>query len=165
MHAYIERMARNALGGIVGNAASVAGLIHMAECLRTGSARKIRESGKSAATEAFRVILRELEDLTTDEIDQFVSMVKASDTMQAILTTERSVYVTNAPVAYDGFGTFTLLEFLAHRDGRDFRAVAIESGNSHWQTERYASGCNVTLTFCQYEEWVRLGLFEEVVSV
>ncbi|MCR4330249.1 MAG: hypothetical protein NUV65_06935 [Candidatus Roizmanbacteria bacterium] len=45
-----------------------------------------------------------------------------------------SAWQTDAPEAYDGFGTFTIY------NGSKNRWVLIESTHVGWQTERYASG-------------------------
>ncbi len=44
------------------------------------------------------------------------------------------VYKTNAPINYDGFGTFSILNYW------EDRYVLIQSVHEIWQTMRYASG-------------------------
>ena len=48
--------------------------------------------------------------------------------------TTLAIFVTTAPEAYDGFGTFTVHEYDGHR------LVAIQEPHVAWQTGRYASG-------------------------
>lgn len=49
--------------------------------------------------------------------------------------------VTSAPVDYDGFGTFTLVEGYSSSDGRiAARIVLVQLVHAQWQLGRYASG-------------------------
>lgn len=54
-------------------------------------------------------------------------------------------YFTDAPEAYDGFGTRTL-DIVGMRRGNFFREVAIPAEHVDWQTSRYASGLYVAMT-------------------
>jgi hypothetical protein len=48
------------------------------------------------------------------------------------------VWETDAPIDYDGFGTFQIASYLA------VRTVLIRSEHKEWQTGRYASGFHKT---------------------
>jgi hypothetical protein len=67
---------------------------------------------------------------------------------------------TDAPEAYDGFSTRTLAVVGEARNGNPVRHVRMESRDHHWQTARYASGCNRQTwkpgdleTFVEFGDW------------
>jgi len=61
--------------------------------------------------------------------------------------TELVLALTDAPVNYDGFHTFTLQQFDYPLGGtkNNARLVAMRSEHATWQLGRYHSGWNVTL--------------------
>ena len=72
------------------------------------------------------------------------------------------LYRTNAPKAYDGFGTLELYS------GGDWRHVLINVDNEVWQTGRYGSGMHVaeneTLTK-SLKNWITDKLYERISKV
>lgn len=63
---------------------------------------------------------------------------KADDFIVELLVDLPSkLYVTNAPVAYDGFGTRTVI------DQKDRRVVDVQDRHATWQLGRYNSGMYV----------------------
>src|ERR1017187_9535643 len=62
-------------------------------------------------------------------------------------------YVTDAPVAYDGFGTRTIDKItLSYFPGRDFRVVLVDPKNENWQQARYDSGMKFSTTLARAQE-------------
>jgi disulfide oxidoreductase YuzD len=65
-----------------------------------------------------------------------------------------NIYYTNAPEAYDGFGTKTIeiTEYLDHRS-KPVRKITIPESALEWQKNRNASGNNSTLTEAEFEQY------------
>ena len=69
-----------------------------------------------------------------------------------------TVYHTNAPKAYDGFGTITLQDRgnLDRESGEvknQSRIVAIDEPHIQWQTMRYASGNHFAEPVAHSDNW------------
>lgn len=67
-----------------------------------------------------------------------VAIVHGDQDASDELTRTYHIKQTSAPVAYDGFGTFTVQEWTG--DGRTWRLVLILDRNLQWQSGRYSSG-------------------------
>lgn len=69
--------------------------------------------------------------------------MKDDPTVTVTINDETVIYHlrrTSAPVAYDGFGTFTVYQYDSGDKADSFRIVAIRSEHVNWQTARYSSG-------------------------
>jgi hypothetical protein len=75
------------------------------------------------------------------------------------------VRVTNAPQAYDGFGTRTIeiLPLLPTRGRPPYRSVAIRKDALDWQTMRYQSGLHPVLAEQTFAEWRTHGLVIDAI--
>ena len=71
--------------------------------------------------------------------------------------------ITDAPEAYDGFGTFTLetINDEADESSKIFRLVLIRTEHLQWQTGRYSSG----LYSCDHEAADRLTDQEQITNI
>ena len=64
--------------------------------------------------------------------------------------------VTDAPLAYDGFGTITTTVLGVDKDDKIWRVVRTPSEHLTWQRMRYASGSNVVLGIHQVDDIAHL---------
>lgn len=71
--------------------------------------------------------------------------------------------LTDAPEAYDGFGTETL-EWLPYESWghRQVRRVAVQDEAKEWQNGRYRSGLFLRIRPDEAEEFIKLGIMREV---
>lgn len=83
------------------------------------------------------------------------ALLAANNAIAEELIQSKDVVVryTDAPTAYDGFGTFTF-EMMEKKTNRgQFRAVMILKEHLLWQESRYGSGMFVSLNYNKYFEW------------
>ena len=71
---------------------------------------------------------------------------------------DAEVYLTDAPVDYDGFGTTTvqLLPYKPVRKQGRIRKVAIQPISYDWQCNRYRSGLHLCVPEAEMDQWVDL---------
>lgn len=69
------------------------------------------------------------------------------------------IRITDAPEAYDGFGTVELTPWkFESRRARSYRKVQIQNEHLDWQRNRYSSGLYVCLPEETFAEWAADGL-------
>ena len=78
---------------------------------------------------------------------------------------ESDIYYTNAPEAFDGFGTKTIgtTEYQTN-NGKPIRKISITPKNYEWQSQRNSSGMYITLSETDFAEWVENGNLEKKVK-
>jgi DNA polymerase III sliding clamp (beta) subunit (PCNA family) len=75
-----------------------------------------------------------------------VEPVPVVDSVPDYPETGCSFHVTNAPEAYDGFGTKTVRRCIGtDRNGKPWRMIQVRDEHTNWQYGRNASGLNVTM--------------------
>jgi len=80
---------------------------------------------------------------------------------------ETNQYYTNAPEAYDGFGTKTINKNTGYfdRNGNELRIVEILALHNQWQTIRYSSGMKIFFTVDALDEFMDLIVFKKAMEV
>jgi hypothetical protein len=92
--------------------------------------------------------------------DESAAAAQAEAAAQARQQEAWPTYWTNAPAAYDGFGTATIETTELVYEGRAgpydhcFRRVRCDPAHLRWQCDRYASGLYVALTTDAWAEWL-----------